>query len=172
MDLAVVLALLAGVVAAIFAARGDFFSRSQATQGSRGRKRELQPRPRVRWMGHQTIQSAFYNVGGAAVSLIWVGYDGRGMRLYCTRTSLPQHFNDYMGVGEEDLGEARSYSGDKAKIETVLMVAQDVDGDWWDCLADRPIERPIAEYLEALLASVGLRDFAGRVFQVGKLDQA
>ena len=110
---------------------------------------------------------SFFNVGGPAVKLAWLG--SHSMHLYAAFATLHGHFGGYQLIGYEDLGLAAEHLPG-ASTETLLLMACDVDGDWWDCVSDQLVGRDGAGYLTKRLTDTGLGDFAGRALQVTRLD--
>lgn len=154
--IAAVIAAIAGIVAAIFAIRGDRFGRAS-------RRHDLQPRPKVRWL--EQGQLSFYNVGAAAHHLVWLGV-ARG-RLYAAFASLPPEFGDYMPIGTADLADLPGSAEDRLKslTETVVLVARDIEGRWWDCIRNERLpQRPIREQLSEMLKALGLDSAGDRIF--------
>jgi hypothetical protein len=134
------------------------------------RRADIMPGLRVRWMGTpELIRFAVYNVGGAARQFVWIGA-GRG-RLYVARGSVGANFNEYVEFGAVDLGPLPA-GHDLATVgaDTLCLVGQDVDDEWWDCINDQVIKAPPRDYLVGELQRRNLDGFAGRVFEVGKLD--
>lgn len=145
---------------------------ARAERAADQRRADIRPLLRERWMGTpEHFPFAVYNVGGAAPAFVWVGH-GRG-RLYATRGSVDGHFNQYVDFGVTDLGPLPEGNELMTAAPTTLwLVAQDIDGEWWECAIDQRIEGGPRGYLAARLADRNLGDFAGRVFEVGRLDSS
>jgi len=74
---------------------------------------------------------AFFNVGAAAVDVVWIGASAGG--LFVTYTTLPGHFGDYQVIGFEHLGQSDEEAVRSRGTSTLLLVARSVDDEWWDC---------------------------------------
>jgi hypothetical protein len=146
-------------VAALFAVRADLFGRSS-------RAKDIRPQPRIRWVGSGVgIYLGFYNVGGPAVHAVWVGTSGA--RLYAAYATFDGHSNQYVDFVETDLGPLPESV--EPLTASILMLAQDVDGHWWDCLKDQAISKQVKKYVASQLESRQLTAFAVRVLEVGRL---
>ena len=160
--------LLAAVVAAIFAVRVDVF-------GRRSRARDIRPQPRVRWVAPGYVRLGFYNVGGPAVHALWVGAGKPKLpgkpSLFAAYATFDGHTNEYVDFVETNLGPLpeESQVAEVSSAESLILVAQDVDGRWWDCLKDRAISTPVKKYVASQLATQHLDAFAERVYKEGRL---
>jgi hypothetical protein len=162
-----VIGTIAAIVAAVFAARGDFFGRNQAKLNTAARQRDIRPRPKERWLGSRGGGLAFFNNGGSAEHVVWVGVSESS--LFAAYATFPQHFEGYVPCSASDLGPLPAESPLANKTETVLLVAQDIDGSWWASRNSSLVNGSIKDYVAARLAELGLSAAAGRVFEVGQL---
>jgi hypothetical protein len=160
--------LLAAVVAAIFAIRVDVF-------GRKSRAKDVRPQPRVRWVGPGYIRLGFFNVGGPAVHALWVGTATPKLpgkpSLFAAYATFDGHTNEYVEFVETNVGPLPegSAAAKAAAAETLILVAQDVDGRWWDCLKDRAISTSVKQFVASQLASRHLDAFAESVYKEGRL---
>ncbi len=121
------------------------------------------------------VRLGFFNVGGPAVHALWVGTGPPRLpgkpRLYAAYATFDGHTNDYVEFVETDLGPLPEGSplAKAPTTESLILVAQDVDGRWWDCLKDKPISAPVKKYVASQLATRHLDSFAGRVYEEGRL---
>lgn len=148
-DEAIQLLILAvAIVAAIFAFRGDVFGRRQARLGARWRAADIQPRLSANLRGNGDGWLTLHNAGGAASHFVWVGQSDTSV--YACSGPFPPH---QMGVGTtaRQLGSS-SYKGGTG---TTLLVAQDVEGRWWDCRTGLLLAQPIEHYLTKRMEQVG-----------------
>ena len=145
--------------------------RARAQRQIDQRRADIRPILRARWMGTpEHFPLAAYNVGGAAPDFVWVGH-GRG-RLYVARGTVDGHFNDYVDFGVTDLGPLPVVNElAAAPYGTLWLIAEDIDGEWWECVSDQRIEGDPRSYLAVALAERSLEAFAGRIFEVGRLEQ-
>jgi hypothetical protein len=120
-----IVSAVAAVVAAIFAFRADIFTRSGSRQAAAQREADVQPRILVHWRGGGAVVS-FSNTGGAAISFVWVGMHDDAV--FATYGGIPQHAASLTTVPIQ-LGQAIYKTG----IATMLCIAEDVQGRWWDC---------------------------------------
>lgn len=170
--------LIAGTLfaaaAAVTAIATFFYMLIQARTETWRRRAEIEPRPRDRWLwspGPDGPSLAFYNVGGPAVDLLWIGVGGD--QLWAAYATLPEHFAEYMRVGPTEIGPLPSgcaYRGTDAK--TLWCFASDVDDAWWECVQRERIGRTIHRYLRDRLKRSALEEFDLRLFEVGRLGPA
>ena len=157
-------ALIVAGVAAVFAGRADVF-------GRRSRAKDIRPQPRIQWVGPGpggVLRVAFFNVGGPAVHAAWIG--AAGPNFYASYATFDGHTNDYVEFVPTDLGPLPDGSPLRSLApHTLMLIAQDVDGRWWDCVKDERIRKPTAKFALGELKKVHLDDAAGRVYEVCRL---
>jgi hypothetical protein len=151
-------ATIAAIIAAIFAIRADTFGRRNARELTALRDFDIQPRVDVGWTPLQAnnIVVQFGNVGGPAPRFVWVGSDDTKIGM-CTGTighaATPLAFRGWL-IGES------TYRGG---MGTILLVAEDVQGRWWDCRTGVMFKRPLEKYLKRRMEHVGLEHLAEQV---------
>lgn len=126
------IAAVAGIVAAVYAIRADRASRTGARDESRRWLKTIQPRPKVS-IGtpmsaevRDSISIQISNPGGAVTQGFVLAQVGRGY--YGTGFNLAEHSVPLSWGQVMKIGEAPQASGHRV----LLIVAQDVDGNWWD----------------------------------------
>jgi hypothetical protein len=162
-----IVAAAAAIVAAVFAIRTDRFARMEALRDDRKWDHEMKPGLKARWLGLPgpgLPGLSFYNVGGRAPNVAWVG--AHAGHLFAAWASLPADFTDYVPFGTDDLGPIPN--GQTPGTDTLVLIAEDVGGRWWDCITGEQID-VARSYVHRHLDRVGLEAFAGRVFQVCRL---
>src|SRR5215467_9791024 len=150
----------AAIVAAVFALRADWFGRRQALRADTQRDREIKPRLRTDWRepSNRGRGLEFYNIGGPAPNLVWIGLHGG--RLYVAWASLDGHFTQPIHIEEEDLGEIPTGLAVRDQpTGTLIFVAEDVDNRWWNVLTDKLVEGDTKTYLLDQLRRLELGDF-------------
>ncbi len=144
--------------------------RARVERQSDQRRADIRPilRSRWTWWTPEHFRFEIYNVGGAAPNFVWIGC-GRG-HLYVGWGSVGAHFNDYVEFGGTDLGPIPAENELVAALhDTLWLLAQDIDGGWWECVGDQRVQGQPRAYLAQALADRGLEAFAGRIFEVGRL---
>ena len=150
-----VVATIAAVVGAVFAFRADVFTRRSSRQVSAQREADMQPRLDAEWGGSQGYPMAtvsFRNAGGAATRFVWVGQHDAGV--FVASGTVPQHA-PMVDIRALKIGDATYQTG----ICTTLLIAEDVQGSWWDCRTENRLRHSPEEYLTARMAQVGLANF-------------
>jgi hypothetical protein len=142
-------ATVAAIIAAIFAPLAYFSGRKEAERAAQRRDLDIQPRVNANFPV-AGLQLSLTNVGGPAVHFIWVGTHDDTVRAACGGMGSSAAAL-YMGTFE--LGQQSDYTA--GSTATLLLIAEDVDGRWWDCrsrilLRDKP-ETYLTKRLEQCL---------------------
>src|SRR5262249_3957336 len=119
---------------------------------------DIQPRIGAGWTPLQgspiTVQLG--NVGGPAPRFVWVGSDDSKIGMCAGtigHTGTPLPYRGWL------IGEA-SYPGG---MGTILLVAEDVQGRWWDCRTGVMLRRPVEQYLRRRMEHVGIPELADQI---------
>ncbi len=121
-DIAAILAVAAGVVAAVFAWRGDRFSRQT-------HRRDVEPRVRLaQFDGHDYWLG---NAGGAAPVVVVLVLEQDGKVPVIGYTGLPAMS---AGVKANWTGSLGKIKPTGATPRAILIAAKDVELRWWDCM--------------------------------------
>ena len=144
--------VLAGV-AALFAARADFFVRAGSVVDNARRRRDVRPRLLEQWAGFSvsSVPEPLFmqNHGGTAVDFLWLGIAGTHVAFVASAMAGPSPAT--VTFQPEHLGERAGL----APAGTVVLVAQDVDDRWWDIRKEQPAPA-LEEYLTERLKAVQL----------------
>jgi homospermidine synthase len=118
-----IVSAIAAVVAALYAFRGDRFSRTSAYDAAEQRRLDIQPRLTVTWQGAMAngYKIIVGNGGGAARHLYWVGTDAA---VFAARGIIPAH-NTTVLVGVFLVGRV---ANPNPGIATIVWVAEDIQG--------------------------------------------
>lgn len=152
------IAAIASVVAVLFAALAWTQGRSSQRISDVRYHRDIQPRPRLMGTRPGTSTALRYadvsNAGGAAVTtVVLVMYEGA---IYAGSGSLPAHRSRTPLVLQCRITAA---IGAMTGSEQLLLAAQDVQDDWWDCLANVRI-RDVKTWWKAQVDSLGIPDLS------------
>jgi hypothetical protein len=162
MDAVVIIGTIAGVIAAAAAILGALFAyrawdtaRTSEANALKRHTAGLQPRPRVQSI-KQTNGGLFgvvQNAGGAADTVVIV-LQHLG-DYYALLTALPAH-----GTLENLLFRQLTAvpPGHPRKEGAQLMVARDVEDNWWDCMTRSQPGGKWTEWATAQLEQLGLTD--------------
>jgi hypothetical protein len=127
-DIAAILAVVAGAVAAVFAWRGDRFSRQTHS-------RDVEPRVRMsQFDGHDYWLG---NAGGAAPVVLVLVLEHDGTVQVIGYTGLPAMTAGVKANWTSTLGQIAP-SGTTPRA--ILIAAKDVELRWWDCIAGALIQ--------------------------------
>src|SRR5438270_12667206 len=132
--------LAAGIIAATFAARS--WAEGKKTNATLGQQRigDVRPRPVIASVGQTWIEAFEYwvaNVGGAvARGYIAALRDGDA---YGASFQIGAHQPAQRVVLNKLNGLRWSQPGQQS-LQLAAVVAQDVDGHWWACLGERPLD--------------------------------
>jgi hypothetical protein len=66
---------------------------------------------------------------------------------------------------------SNSVRAKQPKTETFLILAKDIDGQWWDGITEKRVRGKVNDYVASRLKKEGLGGFADAVFKVGRLSQ-
>ena len=128
------IAAVAGIVAAIYAIRADRASRAGSKDELQRWQRSIQPRPKIHIETSagvdqilDSISLTISNPGGSATQGFVLVQLGRGY--YGTGFNIAQHAGPLSWSGVPKVGETPVASSRRI----LAVVAQDVDGNWWDC---------------------------------------
>ncbi len=148
-----VIATIAAVVGAVFAYRADVFTRRSSGEAAAQREADIQPRLDAQWTGslHYSGNIEITNAGGAATQFIWVGFADTS--IFAAHGTCPAHAPSLL-YRISQLGE-----GTFASAGTTLLVAEDIQGRWWDCRTGHVLTRSIEHYLTKRMEQVGLAEF-------------
>ena len=138
-------ALFVAVLAAILAILAY---RSSAAQ----RQADIRPRVDGTWNGLAGIVTpyiSFRNAGGTASRFIWVGQDDAAV--FFSSDSLAAGSAPIRFVAFK-VGDAMYRTG----IATTLLIAEDIQGTWWDCRNGHRLTRAPEDYLTRRMEQVGL----------------
>jgi hypothetical protein len=150
---------LAAIFAAIYAFRADTFGRRSARQQDLLRDFDIQPRLEVPFTPiapDSPLTVVVRNLGGPAIRFVWVGSDDTRVGM-CTgsvgHSSVVNPFRGWL------LGESTF----RTAIATLLLVAEDVQGRWWDCRTGVKLTGPVDGYLKKRMEGVGMGHLAEQV---------
>jgi hypothetical protein len=150
---------IAAIIAAYYARRGYSFGKRAAKAQEQYRNYDVQPRLEVPFTALSDtgpIVVNVRNVGGPAPTFMWVGHDDTRVAV---STGSIGHRSDSLGFRASLIGESTYRAG----MGTILLVAEDVQGRWWDCRSGLLLPMPLKEYLKQRMDQVGLSHLAEQV---------
>lgn len=142
-DVAAILAVLAGVVAAAFAWRGDRFTRQTHSRDVEPRVRLAQFDGQHYWLG---------NAGGAAPVVLLLVLEADGKIQVIGYTGLPAMSAAAKANWGRTIGKIAPTG---VTPRAILIAAKDVELHWWDCMAGALI-KDFGPWWAAQLQQTGL----------------
>ncbi len=134
-------AAVAGIIAAVYAIRADRAARSGSSAEHSRWLKTIQPRPRISVETKappdsepETVSLQIANPGGAVTKGFVLVQLQRGY--YGTGFNLAEHSVPLSWSSVPKIGQAPSATPGRV----VLVVAKDVDGNWWDCGEEKVLE--------------------------------
>jgi hypothetical protein len=139
----------AAIVAALYAFRADRFVRRTSATAEARRDREIQPRLSASsQFGVPDVW--FENVGGAATNFIWLGTDDEA--LFAAWGTISANTQGMVVFRRHEMG----LIGYKTGLGTLALVAEDLQGRWWDCRTDLRLPGSVTDYLKKRLDQCGM----------------
>lgn len=168
------IAMIAGIVAAVYAFRADRATRRGSRVEDHRWKHTIQPRPKVGFdwsapsLGAPALQSITFSMGnpGGAVTQGYVAIQV-GQAIYGTGFNIIEHAIPLMWAGVPKIGDAPT----SEPRRVLLIVAQDIEGNWWDVGAEAIVKDfppegvggvRFEQWLNQRLAGVWARDKASQ----------
>jgi hypothetical protein len=147
-----IVSAVAAVTAALYAFRGDRFSRTMAREAATQRTADIQPHLTVTWHGGAAsgYKILIGNAGGAAPRALWVGHDGGAV--FSAHGLIPAHVPPV----QVRVFLVPDVVYPAPGITSVLCLAQDVEGGRWNAFDGNPVTVSAATFIRAELEAVGV----------------